>query len=81
MQEASLGRSTLTGFCPVVFALPGGFLNVMPYARPLTAEDAEQIRFDFVTWTNRESHIIPVEHKLDSVGWYRGEIVAIDYGD
>jgi hypothetical protein len=79
MTERELGRAGLDGFCPVVFGLPGGWLNVMPYARPMTRAEFE--RFDYEAFVNREHYGIPAEPKPDSFGWLRGSPVAIDYGD
>lgn len=55
--------------CPVRFAIPGGFLVVMPRARPL--EDEALIPTG--------DHI--AERKLDSWGWLNGRVVAVDYGN
>jgi len=78
MQERQFSKSDMEGLCPVIFSIPWGFLNVMPYARPFS--DAEFLAFDFKSFTEREDYIIPVEHKTDSFGWLNGRPVAIDYG-
>ncbi|WP_376956426.1 hypothetical protein ABNQ39_00270 (plasmid) [Azospirillum sp. A26] len=78
MQERQFSRCGWDGLCPVIFALPGGFLNVMPRARPMTRE--EWFSFDPEQFTNRQDYIIPAEHKMDSFGWLDGRVVAIDYG-
>lgn len=72
------------GICPVVFSLPGGFLNVMPRARPLT--DAEWASFDPYAHCRRRDesgteYWISAEPKRDSFGVLGGEILAIDYGN
>lgn len=67
------------GVCPIVFSLPGGFLNVMPRARPLT--DDEWSAFDPAGHCNRPGYTISAEPKRDSFGVVGGAIVAIDYGN
>lgn len=67
------------GICPLLFSLPGGFLNVMPRARPLT--DLEWATFDYAAHVNRGAYWISAEHKRDSFGVLDGAIVAIDYGN
>src|SRR3954469_23724620 len=59
--------------CPVLWRVPGGFLNIMPRCRPLT--DAEWQRFDAASVSG-----IEVEHKPDSFGVLDGRVVAVDYG-
>ena len=71
--------SCLDGCCPVLFSLPGGFLNVMPYARPMTRD--EFARFDYHSFVDRDAYAIPAERKPDSFGWLNNQPVAIDYGD
>jgi hypothetical protein len=79
-------------FCPVTFALPGGWLLVMRRARELT--DEEWAAFDpqgyehalagargVTPWLDQlADYIVPAEIKQDSFGWLNGRIVAIDYG-
>lgn len=74
--------------CPVKFALWGGFLNVMPYAQPLS--DAEWATLDKVTFNQvrrgPDGTYLPVEHKRDSFGWLEdaeGEpvLTIVDYGN
>ena len=45
MQERQFSKSDMEGLCPVIFSIPGGFLNVMPYALPFT--DDEFLNFNF----------------------------------
>jgi hypothetical protein len=79
MQEAAFSRSGWPELCPVIFSLPGGFLNVMKRAEPMTSEqfDEEALK----KWVDRDGHTIPVEIKVDSFGYIDGELVAIDYGN
>ena len=69
--------------CPVLFALPGGFLNVMPRCRPMT--DEEFLNFDYSAFVTYGGHNgvqfeLPVEEKTSSFGWLNSRVVAIDYG-
>jgi hypothetical protein len=65
--------------CPVLFSIPGGFLVVMPRCRVLQADD-EIPMGDLDAFCEREDFVIPAERKCDSFGWYKGNLVAIDYG-
>ena len=78
MQEVTFSRTGWPELCPVVFALPGGFLNVMRRAEPLTRE--EFFALDFKAFVEKPDYHVPVEDKLDSFGKLNGEIVAVDYG-
>lgn len=79
MQEAAFGRSGLPELCPVVFAVPGGWLLVMRRAEMLT--DAEWIAFDARAFCETDGYVVPAEFKQDSFGKLDGRIVAIDYGN
>ena len=68
------------GLCPILFALPLGFLVVMPRCEPVT-DLTDDIYESFV---NRDGYMLPVENKEDSFGWLGenpGRLVAIDYGN
>ena len=56
--------------CPIVYYLPGGFLNVMPRCSPITHES---LMF-------KDANGLDIEQKLDSFGYYNGKVVAVDYG-
>lgn len=62
--------------CPVWFKFPLGLFIVMPRCEPsgLRSEEVVEIIEDF------RSEGIPVESKPCSFGWYRGRLVAVDYG-
>lgn len=61
--------------CPVLFAVPGGFLLVMPKVeQPISIHDYE------IALAIVDRYTLPVERKLDSFGYLNGEIVAVDYG-
>ena len=70
-----------TGLCPVLFSLPGGFLNVMRRADPLPRETfAVENFYDNFLAQNCLPEGGMVEDKLDSFGIIDGNIVAVDYG-
>ena len=65
-------------FCPVLFSIWGGFMVIMPYARPLT--NREWHKLDYKEFINQPDFQIPVEDKYSSFGVYEERVVAIDYG-
>ncbi len=84
-QERDFARRGWKELCPVVFALPGGWLIVMRRARPLT--DAEWEAFDAAAFCGGspehkldQGRGIPVELKKHSFGVLDGRIVAVDHG-
>lgn len=79
MQEARFSRTGWPELCPVLWAIPGGWLLVMKRATPLT-----KVEFDVFMHTeglDKGAYLIPAEAKPDSFGWFNGKIVAVDYGD
>lgn len=68
--------SSAPGACPIVARVPGGWANIMPRCRILTASEFQG--FDCETFCTRSG--LRVERKPDSFGWLRDEIVAVDYG-
>lgn len=81
MQERQLWRFLQddSALCPVVFALPGGWLIVMPRVEPLTNE--EFLSLPIEDFLDRDHWVIPAETKADSFGWWEGRLVAVDYGN
>ena len=64
--------------CPIIFAMPGGFFNIMRRAKPVTME---QFLVNADRWYDEAiSHSIPVENKMDSWGILDGKLVVVDYG-
>jgi len=64
--------------CPIVMYLPLGLLNVMKEATIMT--EAEFTAFDYSGFVSLDNCcILPVERKADSFGYYKDQIVAIDY--
>lgn len=66
--------------CPVLYSLWGGFLVVMP--RIETFPDA----LDDVTYKNhfgeKEDYTLEfIENKPNHFGYYKGHLVAVDYGN
>jgi len=65
--------------CPILFYIPFGFLVVMPMVRILEYDELTQAQLqDFCINNN---YIIPAEHKCDSFGYFKGKLVAVDYGN
>lgn len=58
--------------CPVLWGVPGGFLNIMPRCEPLLPHE-EYLIF-------RRVRDLNIELKPCSFGRLNGEIVAVDYG-
>lgn len=77
MQEAKFARTGWPELCPVYFAVPGGWLLVMPRCEAL---DEELTPEQYAAFTNRPDYVLPVEHKADSFGYLNGHLVAVDYG-
>ena len=87
MQETRFSKAKWPQLCPVRFALPGGFLVLMPRADQLSREQFSAFSaLDYAEWIKggeplaKGEWIIPVENKLDSFGVLDGRIVAVDYG-
>ena len=78
MQETKFSKTGWPELCPILFSIPGGFLNIMKRARPLTREEFFSLNVD--EWREKEDYIVPCENKLDNFGCLDGRIVTIDYG-
>lgn len=72
--EARVGRSGRSDVCPVLFAIPGGWLVVMPRLPILTQAEFDAHGVADMPWN------LSVERKPDSFGIYEGRVVAVDYG-
>jgi hypothetical protein len=78
IHERELSTLRWRTLCPIVFSVPGGWLNVMQRATPLT--DDELAHFDIGGFFYPENgEVIPGEPKGSSIGWLDGRIVAVDY--
>lgn len=65
--------------CPVKFSLPLGLLVVMPRVRVLNEGELSREALEKFCTAN-DSYTIPAELKHDSFGYFKGKLVAIDYG-
>jgi len=84
IQERTFSAAGWSKLCPVLFSIPGGWLNIMQRAEPLTRE--QFFALDYAEWIKGGTDlpegewVIPVENKLDSFGLIDGRVVAVDYG-
>ena len=84
LQERTFSAAGWPELCPVIISVPGGWLNVMRRAEPLTRD--QFFALNYSEWIKGGSDlpkgewVIPVENKLDSFGILDGRIVAVDYG-
>jgi hypothetical protein len=78
MQEREFARTKWPELCPVAWSMPGGWIVVMPRARPLTT--LEWCCLDLHTWPGHTRYVLPVEMKQDSFGVLDDQVVAVDYG-
>lgn len=75
MDERTVSRSGAVALCPVVWAVPGGWLIVMPRTRPLTDVEAGQLDY----CGHMEGTGADWEAKASSFGILNGRVVCIDY--
>ena len=89
MQEAQWSRGwEQGGLCQVRWAIPGGWLLVMPRVRVMTREEFEEWAWSeeagqtgYERWA--EEHGLAKERMdltPENFGWWEGNLVAIDYG-
>lgn len=65
--------------CPVIWSIPGGFLNVMP--RVETFDTYLETDAYMELFGEREDYTLTfVENKPNHFGYYKNNIVAVDYG-
>lgn len=77
-QERDFASAEWPELCPILFSLPFGLLVVMPRCQQISSNLPRQFWDHFIN--NNPHYVVPVERKIDSIGWHRGRIVAIDYG-
>ena len=77
MQEVEFSAAKWPELCPVIGRLPLGLLVVMPRCKTLEFT-MDPITFDQMTI--RDGYVVPAENKPDSWGYYKGNLVAVDYG-
>lgn len=82
IQEVRFSSVEDDRICPVKFHIPGGWMIIMPRCEPLSPEDFSNLDFSRFHPNSREEDVynIPVEIKESSFGYYKGKIVAVDYG-
>lgn len=80
LQEVSFSKTKWPKLCPVVFSLPLGFLLVMPRCVSVSEEDWVNFESQLPDWVCGQGYLIPVEKKINSFGWLKGKVVALDYG-
>ena len=64
--------------CPVKFYLPLGFLVMMPRVKILSKDDLPKEALE--KFCVDDNFTIPAELKHDSFGYFKGKLVAVDYG-
>lgn len=86
MFEKQFSTMQMPECLPVLFSVPGGWLNIMPRADVKSPEAEDRFeyldRFKEMLETSVNGPILKniVEMKVDSIGLYQGRVVAIDYG-
>lgn len=86
MQEKVFSEMGIPELAPVLFAVPGGFLVVMPRVevKDFEADDRFVYLDMFKAARDKSEHVEIltniVEQKVDSVGMWNGKVVAVDYG-
>jgi hypothetical protein len=86
LQEVRFSRMKTRVLCPVLFYLPGGFLNIMPKCVPVMDNSDDEEFNDALNYIWRMSdedgvdYRNIVEPKASSLGKLDGRIVAVDYG-
>jgi hypothetical protein len=72
MQERTFALEGWPQLCPIGFALPGGWLIVMPRARPLT--DLEWNTFDYRAFVTRGDAYVDENFENHAGGWTQGDL-------
>ena len=70
-------------FCPVLWACPGGWLVVMPWAEQPHLHGGAPEFFEWMEYELRrqfESGVVIEMMKSDNVGWCRGRWMVLDFG-
>jgi hypothetical protein len=71
MQERAFAEERWPELCPLRFSLPGGFLVVMPRARPLTY--AEWKAFDYRAFVTRGDGYVEDNFASHAGNWKPGD--------
>lgn len=92
LQEKQFAILKYKKLCPILFTLPLGFLIVMPRVDMLSEQEFLNINFeDFDMYKSEifpykldiieNGYFISVENKANSFGWYKNDLVCVDYGN
>jgi len=79
IQETRVSATKDERVIPVLFSVWGGFMIIMPSCTLVTPLEFAGISIKRFWY--RDKPRITVEHKWSSFGWYKGKIVAVDYGN
>ncbi len=82
MQERTFSTAGWPELCPIVFSIPGGWLNVQRRAASLTPHEWQNFDRDLFEYGSIErGYIVPIgDWKAENFGVIDGRIVAVDYG-
>jgi hypothetical protein len=88
MHESKFYKTKDARLCPVLFYIPGGWINIMPRCELINIEDFKKLKLECFYPVKYDGYSVecdgawdvPVEDKIDSFGYYNNKIVAIDYG-
>lgn len=80
MQETQFSKTGHEKLCPVLFSIWGGWLVIMPFCPKLIDAHYSVISRNFSSWIDVGEMVLPVENKYNSFGYYKGMVVAVDYG-
>lgn len=90
MVERELAYTKSDTLCPVYFSAWWGLFNIVPRVAVLTDEEyIEHVLkvhpkspnyVNIILWPCND-FVLHIEGKSNSYGWYKGKVVAIDYGN
>ncbi len=86
IQEHEFGRCGFSKLAPVLWISWGGFIVIMPRVEVKSGSAGKRclrrwlINLSTLDYGERMMYHNIVEQKVDSVGYYKGKIVAVDYG-
>lgn len=86
LQEREFGRCKFSKLAPVLWVSWGGFILVMPRVSVKRGQAGRRclrrwlINLSTLDYNERMMYHNIVEQKTDSVGYYKGRVVAVDYG-
>lgn len=65
--------------CPIKFNFYKGLFLVMPEVKILNEKEFKEL-IRYSEWMIDKTYFIPFERKHDSFGWYKNQLVCVDYG-